>query len=54
MNLNLKSLAWWFAADATIIITWKLFAPDRLDQSSVIALFASSIILWLIFDRKKR
>ena len=54
MKLNLKSLAYWLTADAVVIIVWKIIWPDTMDGSSVIALIVSSMILYLINERKKK
>jgi len=54
MNWNLKSLAWYLITDFLIIIAVRIFAPDYYDWNHILSLFISSMVLWFIFERKKK
>ena len=54
MNLNLSSLAWYMFVDLLAIGACRIYAPDFLREQNIAILIASSIVMWFIFDRKKR
>ena len=54
MTLNFQALGWYLFADFLVIGAFRIYAPNFLDKQNILILFGSSIILWLIFDRKKR
>ena len=54
MTINTKSLGWYVFADFLIIGAFRIYAPDYLSSHNIIVLLASSVVLWLLFDRKKR
>ena len=53
MTINFKSLGWYFFADLLIIGAFRIYSPDYLSNQNIIVLLASSVVLWLLFDRKK-
>ena len=54
MNLNFSSLAWYMFVDLLVIGACRIYAPDFLREQNIAILIASSIVMWFIFDRKKR
>ena len=54
MIINFKSLVWYLFADFLIIGAFRIYAPDYLSNQNIIILLASSVALWLLFDREKR
>lgn len=54
MKWNFKSLGWYLIVDFLIIIAVRIFAPDYYDSNHILSLFISSIVLWFIFERKKK
>ena len=51
MTINFKSLGWYLFADFLIIGAFRIYAPDHLSNQNIIVLLASSVALWLLFDR---
>ena len=54
MNLNFSSLAWYLFVDLLVIGAFRIYAPDFLSEQNIPILLASSVVIWFIFDRKKR
>ncbi len=54
MTINFKSLGWYLFTDFLIIGAFRIYAPEYLSNQNIIVLIASSIVLWLLFDREKR
>ena len=54
MTWNFKGLGWYLFAYFLVIGAFRIYAPAFLSNENIITLLASSIVLWLIFDRKKR
>ena len=54
MTLNFQALGWYLFADFLVLGAFKLYAPHFLSNQNIIVLVASSVVLWLLFDRKKR
>ena len=54
MIINFKSLGWYLFTDFLIIGAFRIYAPEYLSNQNIIVLIASSIVLWLLFDREKR
>ena len=54
MNLNLSSLAWYVFVDLLVIGACRIYGPDFLREKNIAILISSSIVMWFIFDRKKR
>ena len=52
MTINFKSLGWYLFADFLIIGAFRIYAPDYLSNQNIP--LASSVALWLLFDREKR
>ena len=54
MTLNLQALGWYLFADFLVLGAFKIYAPDFLTTQNIVVLLASSVVLWLLFDRKMR
>ena len=54
MSYNFQALAWYLFADFLVIGAFRIYAPDFLNKQNILYLLGSSIVLWLIFDRKKK
>lgn len=54
MTINFQSLGWYLVADLLVIGAFRIYAPEFLSKQNTIVLFISSILLWIIFDIKKR
>ena len=54
MTWNTKSLGWYLFADFLVIGAFRIYAPKFLSNQNIIVLLASSVVLWLLFDGKKR
>ena len=53
-TLNLQAFGWYLFADFLALGAFKIYAPDFLTTQNIVVLLASSFVLWLLFDRKKR
>ena len=53
MILNLQALGWYLFADFLVLGAFKIYAPDFLTTQNIVVLLASSVVLWLLFDRKR-
>ena len=53
MTLNLQALGWYLFADFLVLGAFKIYAPDFLTTQNIVVLLASSVVLWLLFDRKR-
>ena len=47
-------LGWYLFADFLIIGAFRIYAPQFLSYRNIIFLLVSSVVLWLLFDRKKK
>jgi len=54
MTWNFPALGWYLFAGFLIIGALRLYAPELLSSQNIIVLLASSVVLWLLFERKKR
>ena len=54
MSLNLQALGWYLFADFLVIGAFRIYAPEFLTTQNIVVLLVASIVLWLLFDRKKR
>ena len=50
----LDGLGWYLFADFLIIGAFRIYAPQFLSYENIIFLLVSSVVLWLLFDRKKK
>ena len=52
-TLNLQAFGWYLFADFLALGAFKIYAPDFLTTQNIVVLLASSVVLWLLFDRKR-
>jgi len=54
MTLNFQALGWYLFADFLVLGAFRIYAPEFLSGQNILVLLASSVVLWLLLDRKKR
>ena len=53
MSLNYEALGWYLFADFLVIGAFRIYAPEFLTTQNIVVLLVASVVLWLLFDRKK-